>query len=228
MTPMPTTAMLPSVGPRPEPALTVPSRVNDAAWSLAMALVWIAYRTETAVSTIKSGRRAPTNGAIRELLSALRAGSLVAHGLFEGEHIPHPIETAVWANFEIVVKAMWFASHPSFMPIVIDAKIITLCDLLHDSRPATSMTFTGSASITSFLASCSLATVASNTASSKAAPTTSRSVAHRAASLREASLIFSSSRRSHSKACLAVAVPHGCRRSHIFSVRQSHLQARAM
>jgi hypothetical protein len=117
MTPMP--EMVPPVGTRPETSLTLPSRVNDAHWSLAMALAWIAYRTETAVSTIKSGRWAPTKGAIYELLSALRAGKLTAHGLFEGERIPHPIETDVWANFEIVVKPMRFVGHLSLMPIVI-------------------------------------------------------------------------------------------------------------
>jgi hypothetical protein len=114
--------MVPPVGTRPETGLTVPSRVNDAHWSLAMALAWIAYRTETAVSNIKSGRWAPTKGAIHELLSALRAGKLTAHGLFEGERIPHPIEGAVWANFEIVVKPMRFIGHPSLMPIVIVQK----------------------------------------------------------------------------------------------------------
>jgi hypothetical protein len=119
MVPMPTTEMVPPVGPRPETGLTVPSRVDDAYWSLAMALAWIAYRTETAVSTIKSGRWAPTKGSIRELLSALRSGKLTSHGLFEGEPIPHPIETAVWTNFEIVVKPMRFVGHPSLMPIVI-------------------------------------------------------------------------------------------------------------
>lgn len=84
-----------------------------------MALTWIAYRTETAVGTIKSGRWVPTEGAIRELLAALRAGRLVAYGLFEGERVPHPIDTAVWANCEIVVKPMRFVGHPSRMPIVI-------------------------------------------------------------------------------------------------------------
>src|SRR5262245_2557367 len=103
MAPMPTAEMVPPVGPRPETGLTVRSRVNDADWSLAMALAWIAYRTETAISTIKSGRWVPTEASIRELLSALRAGRLLAHGLFEGERIPYPIETAVWANFGIVV-----------------------------------------------------------------------------------------------------------------------------
>jgi len=95
------------------------SRVNDAYWSLAMTLAWIAYRTETAVINIKSGRWAPNKGAIRELVSALRSGKLAAHGMFEGERIPHPIETAVWANFEIIVKPMRFTGHTSLMPIVI-------------------------------------------------------------------------------------------------------------
>jgi hypothetical protein len=99
------------------------SRVNDAYWSLAMTLAWIAYRTETAVSNIKSGRWAPNRGAIRELLSALRSGKLIAHGMFEGERIPHAIETAVWANFEIVVKPMRFTGHTSLMPIVIAQKM---------------------------------------------------------------------------------------------------------
>jgi hypothetical protein len=119
MAPMTTVEMAPSVEPRSETGLTVPSRVNDADWSLAMALAWIAHRTVAAVSNIKSGRWAPTKASIHELLSALRAGKLPSHGLFEGERIPHPIETAVWANFEIVAKPMRFIGHPSLMPIVI-------------------------------------------------------------------------------------------------------------
>ena len=79
-------------------------RVDDAHWSLGMALAWITYRTEQAVVNIKDGRWAPTKAAIRDLLSALRSGKLIAHGMFEGERIPHPIETAVWSTFEIVVK----------------------------------------------------------------------------------------------------------------------------
>jgi len=106
----------PVAEPRP---ITMQSRVNDAYWSLAMTLAWIAYRTETAVINIKSGRWAPNKGAIRELVSALRSGKLAAHGMFEGERIPHPIETAVWANFEIIVKPMRFTGHTSLMPIVI-------------------------------------------------------------------------------------------------------------
>jgi hypothetical protein len=39
--------------------------------------------------------------------------------MFEGERIPHPIETAVWSNFEIVVKTMRFSGHTSLMPVVI-------------------------------------------------------------------------------------------------------------
>jgi hypothetical protein len=116
---MPTTEMVPLAGPRSESGLTLPSRVNDAGWSLAMVLAWIAYRTETAVSNIKSGRWVPTEASIRQLLSALRSGKLCSHGMFEGEPIPHPIATAVWANFEIVVKPMRFVGHPSLMPIVI-------------------------------------------------------------------------------------------------------------
>jgi len=123
MAPMPTTEMVPPVEPRPETGLTVQSRANDADWSLAMALAWIADRTETAVSNIQSGSWAPNEEAIRELLSALRAGKLTAHGMFEGERIPHPIETAVWANFEIVVESMRFIGHPSFVPIVIAQKM---------------------------------------------------------------------------------------------------------
>ncbi len=100
-------------------AITVQSRADDAHWSLAMTLAWIAYRTETAVMNIRSGRWAPNRGAIRELLSALRSGRLAAHGMFEGERIPRPTETAVWSNFEIVVEPMWFSGHASRMPIVI-------------------------------------------------------------------------------------------------------------
>jgi hypothetical protein len=116
---MPTTEMVPPVGPRPATGLTLPSRVNDADWSLAMVLAWIAYRIETAVSNIKSGRWVPTKASIRELLSALRSGKLLSHGMFEGERTPHAIETAAWANFEIIVKPMRFIGHPEFMPIVI-------------------------------------------------------------------------------------------------------------
>jgi hypothetical protein len=86
----------------------VQQRVVDAHWSLGMALVWITHRTEQAVINSKDGRWAPTKAAIRELLSALRSGKLMAHGMFEGERIPHPIETAVWSTFEIVVKPKMF------------------------------------------------------------------------------------------------------------------------
>ena len=89
-------------------AITVQERVTDAHWSLAMVLAWITYRTEQAVTDIKDGRWTPTEVAIRDLLSALRSGKLIAHGMFEGERIPHPIETAVWSTFEIIVKPMRF------------------------------------------------------------------------------------------------------------------------
>jgi hypothetical protein len=89
----------------------VQQRVDDAHWSLAMALAWITYRTEQAVINIKGARWAPTKRAISDLLSALRSGKLIAHGLFEGERIPHPIETALWSTFEIVVKPTMFAGH---------------------------------------------------------------------------------------------------------------------
>jgi hypothetical protein len=92
----------------------VQQRVGDVHWSLGMALAWITYRTEQFVD-IKYGRRAPTKAAIRDLLSALRSGKLTAHGMFEGERIPHPIETAVWSTFEIVVRPMIFAGH-TFLP----------------------------------------------------------------------------------------------------------------
>jgi hypothetical protein len=91
----------------------VQQRVDDAHWSLGMALAWITYRTEQAVVEIKHGRWAPTKAAIRDLLSALRSGKLIAHGMFEGERLPHPIETAVWSTFEIVVKPMMFLGHMS-------------------------------------------------------------------------------------------------------------------
>ena len=73
-----------------------------------MALAWITYRTEQAVINIKDGRWAPTEAAIRDLLSALRSGKLIAHGMFEGERIPHQFETAVWSSFEIVVERHGF------------------------------------------------------------------------------------------------------------------------
>ena len=89
-------------------------RVNDAHWSLAMALAWITYRTEQAVINI-NGRWAPTKAAMSDLLTALRSGKLIAHGMFEGERIPYPIETPVWSSFEIVVKTMMFSGH-MFLP----------------------------------------------------------------------------------------------------------------
>jgi hypothetical protein len=86
-------------------------RSDDADWSLAMALAWITYRREQAVSDIKLGRWAPTEAAVSELLSALRSGRLIAHGMFESERTPHQLETAVWSTLEIVVKSAMFAGH---------------------------------------------------------------------------------------------------------------------
>ena len=109
-------------GSQHKKAVTVQQRVTDAHWSLGMTLAWISYRTEQAVINIKDGRWAPTKAAIRDLLSALRSGKLIAHGMFEGERIPHPIETAVWSTFEIVVKRMMFAGQKlptSGTPVVI-------------------------------------------------------------------------------------------------------------
>ncbi len=107
------------VGPAPEAAIkeviTVQQRVDDAHWSLGMALAWITYRDQQAVINIKDGRWPPTKAATRGLLSALRSGKLIAHGMFEGERIPHPIETTVWSTFEIVVKRMMFGGH-MFLP----------------------------------------------------------------------------------------------------------------
>ena len=101
-------------------------RVNDAHWSLAMALAWNTYRTEQAVINF-NGRWAPTKAAIRDLLSALRSGKLIAHGMFEGERISHPIETAAWSILEIVVKPMMFAGHMSLpsmgTPIIISQRM---------------------------------------------------------------------------------------------------------
>jgi hypothetical protein len=103
------------VGPAPEAAIkeviTVQERVDDAHWSLGMALAWITSRNEQSVINIQDRRWAPTKAVIRDLLSALRSGKLIAHGMFEGERIPHPIETAVWSTFEIVVKRKMFARH---------------------------------------------------------------------------------------------------------------------
>ena len=98
-------------------AVTVQQPVVDAHWSLRMALAWITYRSEQDVVDIKHGRGAPTKAAIRDLLSALRSGKLIAHGMFEGERIPHPIETAVWSTFEIVAKRLIFTGH-MFLPTV--------------------------------------------------------------------------------------------------------------
>jgi len=91
----------------------VPQRVHDAHWSLAMALAWITYLTEQAVTNVRGGRWAHTRAAIRELLSALRSGKLIAHGIVDGERILHPVETAVWSNFEIVDKPKMFLGHMS-------------------------------------------------------------------------------------------------------------------
>jgi hypothetical protein len=97
-------------------AVAVQERVNDAHWSFAMALAWVTCRTEQAVINIKGDAGwGPTEAAIRDLLSALRSGKLIAHGMFEGEQIPHPIETAVWSTFEIVVEPMMFVGH-MFLP----------------------------------------------------------------------------------------------------------------
>src|SRR5439155_25328400 len=102
-------------GSRHKKAVTVQQRVVDAHWSLRMTLAWITCRSEQDVVDIKHGRRAPTKAAIRDLLSAQRSGKLIAHGVFEGERIPHPIETAIWSTFEVVAKSMIFAGH-IFLP----------------------------------------------------------------------------------------------------------------
>jgi hypothetical protein len=90
-------------------------RVDSAHWPLGMALAWITYRTEQAVINVKYRRLVPTKAAIRDLRSALGCGKLIAHGAFEGERIPHQIETAAWSTFEIVVKSMMFAGR-MFVP----------------------------------------------------------------------------------------------------------------
>ena len=110
---------LPSVAPGVETGLqrflTGRQRADDAHWSLGMALSWITYRTEQAVINIRGGRWAPNKTAIRQLLSALRSGNLVAHGMFEDERIPHLIETAVWSTFEIIIQWKTFAGQ-MFLP----------------------------------------------------------------------------------------------------------------
>ena len=88
-------------------------RLTDAHWSLGMVLVWITYRSEEAVNL--KGKWTPTSAAIRDLLSALRSGKLIAHGMAKGERMPHPIETAVWSTFEIVIKPKMFVGHV-FLP----------------------------------------------------------------------------------------------------------------
>jgi len=95
-------------------------RVQDAHWSLGMALAWIICRTDQAVTNVR--RWAPGMPAIRDLLSHLRAGKLIARGMFKGELITHPIDAAEWATLEIVVKRMIFAGPGLFlaqMPIAI-------------------------------------------------------------------------------------------------------------
>jgi hypothetical protein len=115
----------------------VQQRVDDAYWSLGMALAWITHRTEQAVIDIKDGRWTPTEAAIHDLLTALRSGKLIAHGMFEGERIPHSVETAVWSTFEIIVEAMMFAGHISFptsvTPVVIVKRIWPPQTLLLDA-----------------------------------------------------------------------------------------------
>lgn len=107
-----------------------------------MALAWITYRTEQAVINIKADTGwGPTEAAIRDLLSALRSGKLIAHGMFEGERIPHPIETAIWSTFEIVVKPMMFVDHMFFptsgTPVVIAQRMGTpQTQLLSPTVPA--------------------------------------------------------------------------------------------
>jgi hypothetical protein len=94
-------------------AIIAQKRTDDAHWSLGMALAWITCRTEQAVIDIKRGRWGPTGAALRDLLSALRSGKLIAHGMFEGDRSPHPIETAVWSTFEIIVKRRMFPGRMS-------------------------------------------------------------------------------------------------------------------
>jgi hypothetical protein len=65
-------------------------RIDDADWSLGMALAWITHQSEQCVSNIKTAKSAPTN---------------------EGERIPHPVETAVWSTFEIVIKPTLYSGH---------------------------------------------------------------------------------------------------------------------
>lgn len=93
-------------------------RFDDANWSLAMALAWITFRTKQAVANVKNGGWTPATTAISDLLSALRSGKLLAHGMFEGERIPHLIDTAVWSTFEIIVKPTMFVGRTARMPIV--------------------------------------------------------------------------------------------------------------
>ena len=70
-------------------AVAVQERVNDAHWSFAMALAWVSYRTEQAVINIKGDAGwAPTEAAIRDLLSALRSGKLIAHGMLRASRYP--------------------------------------------------------------------------------------------------------------------------------------------
>jgi len=94
-------------------------RFDDANWALAMALAGITFRTKQAVATVKNGGWTPATTAISDLLSAMRSKKLVAHGMFEGERIPHLIDTAVWSTFEIIVKPTMFVGRTARMPIVI-------------------------------------------------------------------------------------------------------------
>ena len=69
----------------------------------------LTYPTEQPVINIKTAKWAPAEKAINDLLSALRSGKLIAHGMFDGERRPRLLETTVWSTCEIIVKAMMFA-----------------------------------------------------------------------------------------------------------------------
>jgi hypothetical protein len=99
-----------------EPEAGVEQRVDDAHWSLERTLARIIYRTEQAFIVNNDGSGPCRKAAIRDLLSALRSGKLKAHGMFEGEQIPHPIDTAVWCAFEVVVKPTMVPGYRAFFP----------------------------------------------------------------------------------------------------------------
>jgi hypothetical protein len=114
---------------------------DNASWSLAMALAWIAHRTRDAVESVARGCWTTTHSAIAELVAELRSGKLPARGLFAGEKIPHAIDPADWLVYEIQVDHQFFLGHGFFpthgTPVVqFRKRSFSHADLLHVTLPA--------------------------------------------------------------------------------------------